>query len=289
MHPWFAVQKVAAGVWLIAEPGHVNSWLVEGRDRAALIDTGLGIAPIRPLVETLTEAPVSVINTHAHFDHVGGNHEFEDVSVHELGAAKLRQGVPAERLTAYLAYARDLVAAAEQYRELDRRYFFLVDDSSDPRPLPEGFKDADWRIGPSGAARTLRDGDRIDLGGRALNVLHTPGHSPDSVSLLDEPAGILFAGDTINTGPIYAHLPDSDLTQFAQSAERLRELAPMLCMVCVSHFGRAVVDPQILAEVAAALRDILHGSIALQASQDALKRPVREARFARFSILLPPI
>ena len=168
MHPWFAVQKVASGVWLIAEPGHVNSWLVEGRERAVLIDTGLGIAAIRPVVEGLTRRPVSVVNTHAHFDHVGGNNEFADVAIHELGLAKLRQGVPPERLTAYLAYMRELIASANRYRELDQRFFFLIDDASDPRPLPSDFKDENWRIGPSDAKSFVREGESIDLGGRAL-------------------------------------------------------------------------------------------------------------------------
>jgi glyoxylase-like metal-dependent hydrolase (beta-lactamase superfamily II) len=287
MHPWFAVQKVDSGVWLIAEPGHVNSWLVEGHDRAVLIDTGLGIGPIRALAQSLTHAPVSVVNTHAHFDHIGGNREFSDVTIHELGVAKLRQGVPPERLTAYLAYTRRVIAAADQYRKLDQRYFFLVDDTSDPRPLPSGFKDEDWRIGPSEATSIVGDGDKIDLGGRCLTVLHTPGHSPDSISLLDEAAGILFAGDTINTGPIYAHLPDSDIDQFAASVARLKMLSASLHVICMSHFGRAIAHPWILDEVAQAFIQLKQGDVPLSASQDALGRPVAQARFAHFSILLP--
>jgi glyoxylase-like metal-dependent hydrolase (beta-lactamase superfamily II) len=288
MHPWFAVQKVASGVWLIAEPGHVNSWLVEGRERAVLIDTGLGIAPIRPVVEGLTRMPVSVVNTHAHFDHVGGNKEFADVAIHELGLAKLRQGVPSERLTAYLAYMRELIASADRYRELDRRFFFLIDDASDPRPLPSDFKDENWRIDPTDAKARVREGESIDLGGRVLKVIHTPGHSPDSICLLDAAAGILFAGDTINTGPIYAHLPDSDLDQFTESVARLRMLGTSLHMVCVSHFGRAVVQPWILDEVADAFAHIKQRTVIFRASRDALRRPVIEAQFPNFSVLLPP-
>jgi glyoxylase-like metal-dependent hydrolase (beta-lactamase superfamily II) len=288
VHPWFAVEKVAAGVWLIAEPGHVNSWLVEGRDRAVLLDTGLGIAPIRPVVKTLTSRPVSVLNTHAHFDHIGGNREFADVTIHERGVAKLRQGVPAERFPAYLAYTRELIAAAEQYRRLDDRFFFLLDDTSTPRPLPAGFRDADWTIPPSDATGTVRDGDVVDLGGRSLQVLHTPGHSPDSICLLDEEAGILFAGDTINTGPIYAHLPDSDVPDLADSAARLARLADGLHMICVCHFGRAVALPSLLGEVAEGMAGILDGRVRLEPAADALKRPTVLARFARFSVLLPP-
>ncbi len=234
------------------------------------------------------ELPVSVVNTHAHFDHVGGNKEFADVAIHELGLAKLRQGVPSERLTQYLIYTRELIDAADRFRELDQRYFWLLDNASDPRPLPAGFEDHDWRIGPGDATLIVRDGDSIDLGGRALNVIHTPGHSPDSICLLDAAAGILFAGDTINTGPIYAHLPDSDLDQFTESATRLKLLGASLHMVCVSHFGRAVVRPWILDEVAEAFARIKEGAVTLRPSQDAMSRAVAEAQFRNFSILLPP-
>src|SRR5215475_9611505 len=61
-----------------------------------------------------------------------------------------------------------------------------------------------WSYRPTTATRTLRDGDQVELGGRDLTVLHTPGHPPDSICLLDERNGVLFGGDTINTGPIYA-------------------------------------------------------------------------------------
>ena len=120
---------------------------------------------------------------------MGGNIEFVDVAIHELGLAKLRQGVPPERLTAYLAYARKLIVSADRYRELDRRFFFLIDDASDPRPLPSDFKDENWRIGPSDAKSCVCEGESIDLGGRALKVIHTPGHSPDSICLLDAAGG----------------------------------------------------------------------------------------------------
>ena len=87
------------------------------------------------------------------------------MAIHELGLAKLRQGVPPERLTAYLAYTRELIVSADRYRELDRRFFFLIDDASDPRPLPSDFKDENWRIGPSDAKSCVCEGESIDLGG----------------------------------------------------------------------------------------------------------------------------
>ena len=285
---WFETRELHAGVWLVAEPSHVNTWLVAGRERAVLLDTGLGIAPIRPVAEQLTDRPVSVLNTHAHFDHIGGNHEFEEIAIHELGAPALQEEVSAALLADYLDYTRRLLAAAHEYRRMDRALFHLLSADSNPRPLPEGFDPAGWRIPASRATRTLREGEKVDLGARELTVLHTPGHSPDSICLLDERDGLLFAADTISSGPIYAQLPDSDVAAFAASTRRLAELAPELRSVLVHHFGRVTVGPSFLGAVADAFETVCAGEGPTAAAKDCLGRDVREVRFGGFSILLPP-
>jgi glyoxylase-like metal-dependent hydrolase (beta-lactamase superfamily II) len=284
---WFETRQLYPGVWLVAEPSHVNSWLVAGDERAVLLDTGLGIAPIRPVVERLTTVPITVLNTHAHFDHVGGNHEFDAIAIHELGAPRLEAEVASDVLSGYLRYTQRLLDAAESYRRVDRDLFHLLSGVSDPRPFPPEFDPAGWRILPSHASELLVDGDRIDLGGRVLEVLHTPGHSPDSISLLDRRNGLLFGADTINTGPIYAQLPDSDVEAFAKSTRRLAALAPELRSVLVHHFGRVEVQPSFLAAVADAFAR-LQGRDEVQTSpaRDCLGRAAREAHFGDFSVLL---
>jgi glyoxylase-like metal-dependent hydrolase (beta-lactamase superfamily II) len=284
---WFQTRELHPGVWLVAEPSHVNTWLIAGRDRAVLLDTGLGIAPIRPVAERLTDRPVSVLNTHAHFDHIGGNHEFDEITIHELGASALEHAVSPELLAAYLSYTHRLLNAASDYRRADSALFHLLSPDSDPRPLPEGFDASTWQIPASRATRTVRDGDTVDLGNRTLTVLHTPGHSPDSICLLDERDGLLFAADTINTGPIYAQLPDSDLAAFTASTQRLADLAPELRSVLVHHFGRVAVEPAFLPAVAEAFETVQAGQPPSTPAKDCLDRDVREVRFAGFSILLP--
>ena len=71
---WFEVRCVAPDLWMIAEPLHVVSWLYIGSERAALLDTGTGIAPIAPIVASLTGRPVVVVNTHYHFDHTASSY-----------------------------------------------------------------------------------------------------------------------------------------------------------------------------------------------------------------------
>jgi len=79
---WFEVYRVSEGVHAIYEPGQfeeVISFLVTGEDRALLFDTGLGIGDMRRVVETLTDLPVVVLNSHTHYDHIGGNWQFDTV------------------------------------------------------------------------------------------------------------------------------------------------------------------------------------------------------------------
>jgi hydroxyacylglutathione hydrolase len=64
-------------------------------------------------------------------------------------------------------------------------------------------------------------GHRIDLGGRQLEIIHTPGHSPDSVSLFDRDAKILFAADFIYPGPLYAQTPGANLADYLSTAHAL--------------------------------------------------------------------
>ena len=284
---WFRTRELSPGVWLVAEPSHVNTWLVSGDERAVLLDTGLGVSPIRPVAEALTPQPVSVVNTHYHFDHTGGNHEFDEIAIHELGAPLLSQGVPREILAAYMRYTRRMLGAVSEYRRLDREFFHLLSADSDPAPLPADFDPSSWTIRLSEATATIVDGDEIDLGGRSLTAIHTPGHTPDCMCLLDERNGILFGGDTINTGPIYAQFPDSDTSAFAASTRRLAELATEIRFVVVHHFGRVVAEPSLLCEIADGFARIEEGQVELVPSLDCIESPVREARFGRFSVLLP--
>jgi glyoxylase-like metal-dependent hydrolase (beta-lactamase superfamily II) len=134
----------------------------------------------------------------------------------------------------------------------------------------------------------LEDGDVLDLGGgRKLQVLHTPGHSPDCICLFDEANGLMFGGDTINTGPIYAQLEDSDLEKFAASTARLAEMADSYRKVFVCHFLRFDEPSSLVSEIAAGFQALLAGDAVMRDNVDCLNYPVREACFEHFSIFVP--
>jgi len=283
---WFDVREVEPQAWLIAEPGHVNSYLVEGEDLAVLMDTGLGICDIRSVVRRLSGKPVLVVNTHHHFDHSGGNLLFEDIAIHRTGEPLLAAAPPEGLASGYMAYVARLLDAWQPYKEADDLYFHLLTGETLPRPLPATFDPAEYAIRPSRATRLLDDGEEIDLGGRTLRVLHSPGHSPDSICLFDEKNGLLFGGDTINTGPIYAQLEESDVGQFASSTARLAGLATSVHRVFVCHFMRAENPPSLLAEIAEGFRRIVADEVSYRDNVDCLNFPVREACFDHFSVFV---
>ena len=282
---WFAIRELGRGVHLIGEPPHVNAYLIQGTERAALIDTGLGIANIRKAVESVTDQEIVVVNTHYHFDHSMGNHLFEDIAIHEEGVRALQEQVPRELLQLYMEFSQDLLENVNAYRELDARFFHFLTEETTPRMFPDDFDREQWTHVPTSATQILRDGDEVDLGDRTLSVLHTPGHTPDSICLFDEKDGVLFGGDTINTGPVYAQFPDSDVGAFAASTRRLTKIASEVRVVYVAHFSRYATDSAIISETADGFRAVLEENVDWSHTRDMLGTVVREARFARFSIL----
>ncbi len=285
---WYSVQRIDQGTILVAEPPHVNSYLLTGTERAVLFDTGMGMANIKRIVDDLTDLDVMVVNSHYHFDHSGGNSLFDNIAIHELGAEPLAAGVPAEWLDMYTEFTHDMLEAFKVYKDLDDRYFHLLTADLLARPLPERFDGKEWRIPPTIPTRLLSEGDVLELGGRSLRVLHTPGHTPDCICLYDGASGMLFAGDTLTTGPHYAHMPDSDLSAFAQSTRRLDvELRKQVTAIYPAHILRNGVDAVFMTEVADGFEAVLNDKIKAKAGKDIFGDRVLEFWFDRFSIVLP--
>ena len=174
---WFEHETVDDGVLRIRET-HVdpflqaNLFLVRGRDRDVLVDTGLGIGSLRRELADLFERPVVAVATHRHFDHTGGLHEFDEVVVHRDdapavatadGFASLRiEDYPPEELSGYDPPASLLAA------------------------LPhEGFELGAYAVAPVAPTRIVDEGDEIDLGDRTA---HGPA-PPRSHAGRDRPVG----------------------------------------------------------------------------------------------------
>lgn len=286
---WFQVAPVEPGVHLVAEPGHVVSWLIGGAERSILLDTGLGLADIAAAVAPLCPEPPEVINSHVHFDHVGGNAQFDRTAMHELGPDWIEAGCDPEYLRAYREAMPAYLAGWERLLAADREGFFLIGPDEEIRPWPAAEIDArGWTIDPPRPDRLLVDGEEIDLGGRVLRVIHTPGHAPDHICLLDERGGVLWAQDQAYYGPQLICEEGSDINAFATSARRLAdELQGSLRTVFCAHCLRPAVPPRFLGELADAAEAVAGGERRLDAATGVKGEAVRAADFGHFSILLP--
>jgi glyoxylase-like metal-dependent hydrolase (beta-lactamase superfamily II) len=264
MPEWFEVDEVSRDVFAISEPHHweqVISYLIVGRDASILLDTGMGIGDISEVAAHLTDKPLSVVNSHYHWDHIGDNHRFQSIAIHAVEASLLEQE-PAEGLLL----------------EAMRPENFWGE-------VPDGFDPAQYRILPSKADRLLGEGDVWDLGERRLQVLHTPGHTRGSICLLDEDEGLLFAGDTVYAGPLYVQFEESDFQAYRVTMERLSALAGGLRLVLPGH-NQTPLDPHILEEMAEGFEEIAAGQARWQAVQSQWGQ-LRRCDFARFAVLLP--
>lgn len=286
LESWFVVVPVRGGVWLISEPGHVQSYLVEGDERAILIDTGTGIAPIAPVVHGLTSRRIDVVLTHNHFDHVGGNRDFERIAIHPVGREGLRAGRANEALRGYLTATGEMLERSRQLRAIDANGFNALHPEQVMRPFPADFDPEHYAIAPSAATETLDDGQVLDLGGRRLEVIYTPGHSPDGICLLDRDERILFTADTVYAGSLYAQTPGANLTDYLASLRRLEPLIDEVDLLLPAH-NRVPLDPPIIREMIAGFELLLAGEVAIDERTDSLGRRTRRARFGRFSVLLP--
>ena len=87
-----------------------------------------------------------------------------------------------------------------------------------------GYDVAAYSVQPPAPTMVLDEGDLIDLGGRAFEVLHLPGHSPGTIGLWDVDSGILFSGDAVYDGPLLDEIPGADLEAYVDTMELLHDL-----------------------------------------------------------------
>jgi hydroxyacylglutathione hydrolase len=212
-----AVQKtVLTGVFRLTPSTTqtpVNMYLIVGREKALLVDTGYpnNIAPED--VKAITPLPLLVVNTHVHPDHSGSNDAFEKIYVHEA----------------------DLEAA--------KKY------SGKAELVP------------------IKDGHVFDLGGKKLEVVAAPGHTPGSICLLDAQEKLLFTGDTANV-QTWMHISNLPLETYKKSMERLLKWKDQYDQLLPGHGGAEPVS--FITDLIACSDEILAGKV------DQLAQPAKQ-------------
>jgi glyoxylase-like metal-dependent hydrolase (beta-lactamase superfamily II) len=239
--------KVALDTFAIYEPHQseeVISYLILGKQKALLFDTGMDISDIRKLVTELTKLPVIVLNSHTHNDHVGGNWRFD--TIYSMDTDFSRQNVKGSTTD-----AQEEIGPGQICGE-----------------LPKNFDAKAYRTKPWAITKYIHDGDKLDLGGRTIEILSTPGHTPDAISLLDSANRLLFTGDTYYPAPIWLYRPETDFDAYAKSIARLAALAPQVNTVLGAH-NIPVAPPSVLPELVKAFANLRAGKATCKPATDS--------------------
>ena len=197
------VQQIAPGTWALGEPADAPDnyeYLLVGKTRALLFDAGSGDRDITPVVRALTPLPITVLPSHLHFDHTNGLTHFAHIALVDLPETRADQHGDQVQLT---------------------RHQYLGNH-------PPQFRVSEW----------LRPDSTIDLGGRQITLLSTPGHTATSVSLSDPAQHLLFTGDFLYPTTLYAFMADSSLSAYVATADRLLAALPANTRIYGAHCCR---------------------------------------------------
>jgi len=238
-HPWFKVYDVGHNTYAIDEPYNWEetiSYLIIGKSKALLFDTGMGLDSISAVVKQLTKLPIIVLNSHTHPDHIGCNTEFSEVLA--MDTRFTRQN------------------AANGYPHNDVRWE-VSPGSFCPTNLPHA-DTARYFIRRFKPAKYIKGGYRIDIGGRKLEVIATPGHTPDAICLYDAQAKYLWCGDSFYEGPILLSVPETDLQAYKHSIELMARFAAVSNRVLPAH-NLPVADPALIKLAATDFNMIVSG------------------------------
>ncbi len=236
-------------------------YLVEGKDKALLIDTGIGVGRLSEFIKTLTRLPVIVVNTHGHPDHAGSNNQFKAAYAQPLEFAAIKQMGSSGSSKAFENAAKgaspeDMVSAEEASKM------------------------------PPAELLPLKDHQVFDLGGRKIEVIETPGHTPGEIVLLDSANKLVFTGDNDNV-LVWLFLPTcAPLEVYLESLKKLQKRAREFDTILPGH--GAPLDAAFLREQIACAASILSGACAGEPYRNPFGIAARNCSFTRASIAFDP-
>lgn len=198
---WFDVSRIDPDTYAIRESHYWQqniAYVLKGETRAILFDSGSGTRDIAFVADKVTKKPMTVVASHVHYDHIGSHRSFHQVAMVDL----------------------------PMNREATHDNWFSPPIGRSLWAFQRGFPVTEW----------WKPGEVIDLGGRKVEVVHLPGHSPDSIALVERATGYAFVGDHLYGGPLLANLPGSDLKAYLDSTRRLLREYPEIRAVFGAHF-----------------------------------------------------
>lgn len=235
---WYKIIEIDEVTYCIKEHLHwedTNIYYLIGDSYNILIDSGTGIAPIKELLESIDHKSIKVLTTHAHWDHIGNHHEFEDVYCHPLEVEWLKESFPLP-----LPVVKNMMI-----KDVNQEFLKTFDFD-------------EFKIYQSSSIKTFEA--FYDLGNRKLQIIHTPGHSPGHVMIHDATNDYLFTGDHLYEGEIYCHYPSTSPKDFLQSTKDIKHLSH--CRLFTGHNEAALNGSCIdtLYELTQSIENVAHGS-----------------------------
>ena len=229
----FRTEKISPRITRIFAFATELMYLVEGDEKAALLDTGSGLGSLKACVESLTDRPVVVLLTHGHTDHAMGAGEFDDVYMnHEDDYIYVPHADPAFRRDGF-----------------DTLTDGLVYEASDIIPAA-----------PLSSIQDLKEGDSFDLGGVHIDLYACPGHTRGSLVMLIREERMILLGDACNS---FTFMHEAYSTTIAEYEKSLRRLEPLVegqyDTVLLSH-GDGRGHKEMIADVIRVCGDIRSGN-----------------------------
>jgi len=227
----FEHEKISPTTTRIRAPGFELMYLVEGSEKAALIDTGSGLGFLRAYVEKLTDKPIIVLLTHGHVDHAMGAGEFEEV---------------------YMNHADDYIYVQHADMGFRKDGLFLCPQKVEEEEIIPA-KDLS-------EIRQMGGGDSFDLGGIHIDIYDLPGHTKGSVVMLIREERVLLLGDACNY-LTFLHEPYSTtVTEYKRNLETLKpQVEGKYDSVYLSH-GPGSGHVELIDGVIQVCQDIMDGN-----------------------------
>ncbi len=232
---FFKARKIYDNVTLITGLGGEQAFLLEGSEKALLIDGLSGVGSLKAFVRELTELPVTLVNTHGHVDHIGADFEYKEV---------------------YLA--PDDIWLMYSHSDMEMRLGFAKSGAMFA-PLPTEPKLSDVTV--PGPVKTLpiKDGDIFDLGGVKLEVIAVPGHTRGTVVFLDRDRRVVYSGDACNRNTLVYGEESTSIEEFKESLLRFKKFQPAFDGLWGGH-GGALEQPEIIDSAITLCNEIMAGT-----------------------------